>query len=64
MGGAYEWPKLSEVMEYRQSVRQLVCDVISSTPLSLPVTMDDPWVSVSVHIRSKGVKKAFDVHLS
>ena len=44
MGGAYQWPGLSEVMQYRKSVRQLVTDVITSAPLSLPVTPDHPWV--------------------
>ena len=50
MGGAYQWPGLEEVMEYRRKVRQLVCDLISSAPLSLPVTMDSPWVSCCVCI--------------
>ena len=45
MGGAYQWPGLNEVMQYRKFVRQLVCDVINSAPLSLPVTMENPWVS-------------------
>ena len=45
MGGAYQWPRLNEVMEYRKTVRQLVCDLISSSSLSLPVSMDNPWVS-------------------
>ena len=44
MGGAFQWPGLKEVMEYRETVRELVCDVISSSPLSLPVSMDNPWV--------------------
>ena len=45
MGGAYQWPRLSEVMQYRKNVRQLMTDLISSAPLSLPITMDSPWVS-------------------
>ena len=45
MGGTYQWPRLSEVMQYRKSVRQLVTDLISSAPFSLPITMDCPWVS-------------------
>ena len=44
MGGAYQWPGLSEVMQYRKTVRQLVTDLISSATPSLPVTMDHPWV--------------------
>ena len=47
MGGAYKWPSLKEVVQYRKDVRGLVCDLISSAPLSLPVTMDTPWVRQS-----------------
>ena len=50
MGGAFQWPGLKEVMEYRETVRQLVCDVISSAPLSLPVTMDNSWVRPASHL--------------
>ena len=49
MGGAFQWPGLKEVMGYRETVRQLVCDVISSAPLSLPVTMDKSWVRPASH---------------
>ena len=48
MGGTFQWPGLKEVMEYRETVRELVCDVISSSPLSLPVSMDNPWVRVDL----------------
>ena len=52
MGGAYQWPGLSEVMEYRKSVRQLVTDLITSAPLSLPVTPEHPWVREIVPVES------------
>ena len=45
MGGAYQWPGVNEVMQYRKSVRQLMTDLITSAPLSLPVNMDSPWVN-------------------
>ena len=44
MGGKFEWPALSDVVEYRRQVRKLVLDVIDRTPLSLPITQDSPWV--------------------
>ena len=47
MGGAFKWPSLKEVMEYRQTVRELVTKVIETAPLELPVTHDHPWVSYS-----------------
>jgi 5-histidylcysteine sulfoxide synthase len=55
MGGAYQWPGLSEVMQYRKSVRQLVTDVITSAPLSLPVTPDHPWWSLAMGIEHERV---------
>ena len=45
MGGAYNWPSLAEVIQYRQQVRKTVLDVIDSTPLQLPVTPDHQWVN-------------------
>jgi len=44
MGGAYQWPEIREVMEYRRTVKELVTDLINSAPLELPVTTDHPWV--------------------
>jgi 5-histidylcysteine sulfoxide synthase len=55
MGRAYLWPGLSEVMEYRRTVRQLVSDVISAAPLSLPVSMDSPWWSVCMSLEHERI---------
>ena len=46
MGGAYQWPEVREVMEYRRTVKELVTDLINSAPLELPVTTDHPWVGM------------------
>lgn len=45
MGGAFQWPSVSVVLDYRQKVRDLVINVIEKAPLKLPITMDHPWVS-------------------
>ena len=45
MGGAFKWPCLQDVMDYRQQVRELVTTVIKTAPLDLPVTPEHPWVS-------------------
>ena len=45
MGGAFQWPSLKVVLDYRQKVRDLVINVIEKAPLKLPITMDHPWVS-------------------
>ena len=46
MGGAYEWPPLADVVEYRRKVRDVVVNIIKDTPLQLPITMDSKWVSL------------------
>lgn len=46
MGGSYKWPSISEVLEYRQKVKEMVLKFIETTPLELPVTWDHPWVRV------------------
>ncbi|XP_022105429.1 ergothioneine biosynthesis protein 1-like isoform X2 [Acanthaster planci] len=43
MGGAFKWPPLEEVVEYRRKVRNAIRKVIADTRLELPVTMDSPW---------------------
>ena len=45
MGGAYKWPPIHKVLEYRAQVRELVIDVIENSPLELPITQEHPWVS-------------------
>lgn len=45
MGGAFKWPELEEVAEYRQKVKEVVLSMIDNSPLQLPVTQEGPWVS-------------------
>ncbi len=41
----YQWPKVSEVREYRKKVQELVDKLIDTLPLSLPITQDSPmWI--------------------
>ena len=44
MGGAFEWPPLADVVEYRRNVRNVVINLIRDTPLQLPITMESKWV--------------------
>ncbi|XP_038650615.1 ergothioneine biosynthesis protein 1-like isoform X2 [Scyliorhinus canicula] len=46
MGGSFNWPRLSECVEYRRKVRAIVRKVIQETPLELPVTVDNPWWAI------------------
>lgn len=43
MGGAFKWPPLSDVVEYRRNVRNVVTNIIKDTPLQLPITMESRW---------------------
>ena len=45
MGGAYKWPAIHDVLEYRAQVRELVIDIIENAPLQLPINQEHPWVS-------------------
>lgn len=41
----YDWPTVAEVKAYRDTVRAFVDDLITKTPLNMPITWDEPfWV--------------------
>ncbi|MCK4736964.1 MAG: DinB family protein, partial [Sulfurimonas sp.] len=41
----YAWPKVEDVREYREKVKNLVDELIMSMPLTLPITQDsDMWI--------------------
>lgn len=43
--GHYQWPSVDQVRKYRDLCRVVVDDLISSLPLTLPITWDQPfWV--------------------
>ena len=44
MGGAFQWPSLAEVLQFRQNVYEVIIEVIEKAPLQLPITMNHPWV--------------------
>ena len=46
----YEWPSVQSVRDYRNQVRQVVDDVISTLPLSLPITWDSPWWIILMYV--------------
>ncbi len=44
-GSNYKWPKVDDVREYRNSVKKLVCNLIDTLPLTLPIAQDSPmWI--------------------
>ena len=41
----YTWPKVSDVKSYRDAVREKIDELISTLPLSLPISQEDPmWI--------------------
>ena len=46
MGGSYDWPSVSEVLDYRHRVKEVILKFIDTAPLELPITREHPWVSV------------------
>ena len=41
----YSWPSVSDVRSYRESVKELVVELIETLPLSLPISKESPmWV--------------------
>ncbi|MBN2766469.1 MAG: 5-histidylcysteine sulfoxide synthase [Paludibacteraceae bacterium] len=41
----YNWPKVSEVREYRGKAKAVILNIIDNAPLKLPITWDDPfWI--------------------
>lgn len=41
----YDWPKVEEVRSYRKQVFELICGLIDTMPLTLPITQDSlAWV--------------------
>lgn len=41
----YTWPKLSEIKAYRDTVRETIDGLISTLPLKLPISQEDPmWI--------------------
>ena len=58
----YSWPKVSEVKEYRNILREQVDTLITTLPLSLPIKQDDPmWIILMgieherIHIETSSV---------
>ncbi|WP_374567302.1 5-histidylcysteine sulfoxide synthase [Nitrosomonas sp.] len=39
----YDWPTVDEVRAYRKTMRAIVDNLISTLPLSLPITWESPW---------------------
>lgn len=57
-----KWPSVDEVRAYRQKVRHLVDEMITTLPMTLPITKEDPlwaiWMGIEherIHIETSSV---------
>jgi len=51
----YDWPTRQEVREYRDKARELVDGLISSLPLKLPITWEDPFWAIIMGIEHERI---------
>lgn len=51
----YQWPTVQEVRDYRAKVRATVLNVIDNSPLTTPVTWQNPWWSVIMGIEHERI---------
>ncbi len=51
----YQWPEVSAVRAYRSEVRALVDELITTLPLTLPITQESPWWIVLMGIEHERI---------
>ena len=51
----YRWPSVEDVRKYRDRVRDLVDNLISELPLSLPITQNSPWWIIMMGIEHERI---------
>jgi 5-histidylcysteine sulfoxide synthase/putative 4-mercaptohistidine N1-methyltranferase len=51
----YDWPRVDEVREYRNRVREVVDQLIQTMPLALPINWDHPWWAILMCIEHERI---------
>lgn len=51
----YDWPTVEEVRAYRRAIREKVDKLISSMPLTLPVSWDSPWWAIVMGVEHERI---------
>lgn len=51
----YDWPTVPEVKAYRDNVRNFVDKLITTTPLTLPITWDQPFWAIMMGIEHQRI---------
>src|SRR5690606_19491322 len=54
-GTNYNWPSISNTLAYRQKVFDLVSELITTMPLTLPITWDSPWWIIMMGIEHENI---------
>lgn len=53
--GNYSWPQVQEVTAYRQQVRDAIDQLISTAPISLPITWESPFWTILMGIEHERI---------
>jgi len=51
----YDWPKIREVRNYRDEVRKVVDNLISTLPLDMPINWESPWWPILMGIEHERI---------
>lgn len=51
----YDWPTVEEAMTYRRTMRAKVDELISSLPLTLPITWESPWWAIVMGVEHERI---------
>lgn len=51
----YDWPAVEEVRAYRRTMRRIVDELISKTPLTLPIGWDSPWWTIVMGVEHERI---------
>lgn len=51
----YDWPTVEEVMAYRRAMRNKVDKLISSMPLTLPISWESPWWAILMGVEHERI---------
>ena len=51
----YDWPTVEEVMAYRRAMRDKVDALISSLPLTLPISWESPWWAIVMGVEHERI---------
>ena len=51
----YDWPTVAEVSAYRQQLKAVVNNIISNSPLTLPIDWQNPWWTILMGIEHEQI---------